>query len=603
MLLAAITGSLFMDDRLDGTEKTPPVTMPVPKLDIEPLATERAADGTRSKLTLPPPIPARARRASTVPPPIPARARASAQPPPTPARARVGTQPPPIPTAAFPLAKPVEAVPPIAATPAPATLDWSIDAPANGHAQGTPAPELVAPRVESVDTPLPVRANAPMAVPLAMPPDLQSDDVPIDIDVPSVVVAPSAVAPVAPLELDDKAAGEAAAGALDLPPLPRPSAEWTRTQSSVIAVRPPTGSAEIAFFDAGDAANEDGDVAPTTYFERSDGARPLNKKLVAGIGGGVLVAGLVFALAFRGGDAKPSAPVAHAPQQEVTPHKRTHSTKPTKTVAAVETAAPAPTTVAPVAAPIETATPSTAAVTNTATMQVPISSWPQGAIVTLVDNGSATVIGKTPMIASLDPSRSYDVVLAVKDRPTTVTHFDPKSMHEVTIDLDPAPAAATHKRVAAVEPVQSAAPAPVTQHTTTAHAPAVTAPAPAPAHTQRAATAPTPKAAPMTTAPVATKPAKPQPAPKQQVARNAALTAAPAPTAEVTGTLMISSKPPCEIVVDGKPTHLTTPQAALPLSPGAHAITLINSAQSIKKSIAVHIEAKRATKLVQDFTH
>ncbi|HEX7702691.1 MAG TPA: hypothetical protein VF403_18255, partial [Kofleriaceae bacterium] len=65
------------------TGPKPPVTNPVPKLDdidvevgdLSPLAAERAADGTRSKLTAaPPPIPMRARRASTMPPPIPSRA-------------------------------------------------------------------------------------------------------------------------------------------------------------------------------------------------------------------------------------------------------------------------------------------------------------------------------------------------------------------------------------------------------------------------------------------------------------------------------------------------------------------------------------------------
>src|SRR3954469_23865221 len=43
--------------------------------DLAPLDAERAADGTRSKLTAaPPPIPARGRRGTTVPPPIPGRA-------------------------------------------------------------------------------------------------------------------------------------------------------------------------------------------------------------------------------------------------------------------------------------------------------------------------------------------------------------------------------------------------------------------------------------------------------------------------------------------------------------------------------------------------
>ena len=64
---------------------------------------------------------------------------------------------------------------------------------------------------------------------------------------------------------------------------------------------------------------------------------------------------------------------------------------------------------------------------------------------------------------------------------------------------------------------------------------------------------------------------------------------------------MISSKPPCEIVVDGKSTHLQTPQRALPLPAGAHTITLVNAQMHIKKTLAVDIVAKKPTKVIQDF--
>jgi hypothetical protein len=67
------------------------------------------------------------------------------------------------------------------------------------------------------------------------------------------------------------------------------------------------------------------------------------------------------------------------------------------------------------------------------------------------------------------------------------------------------------------------------------------------------------------------------------------------------GTLMISSKPPCEIYVDGKPTGLTTPQRAIMLPAGAHKITLVNTAQGIKKTVSVQITADKPTKVIQDF--
>jgi hypothetical protein len=63
---------------------------------------------------------------------------------------------------------------------------------------------------------------------------------------------------------------------------------------------------------------------------------------------------------------------------------------------------------------------------------------------------------------------------------------------------------------------------------------------------------------------------------------------------------MISSKPPCEIYVDGAPTGLTTPQRAIKLSAGKHKITLVNAAEKIKKTIAVEIVADQPTKVIQD---
>jgi hypothetical protein len=64
---------------------------------------------------------------------------------------------------------------------------------------------------------------------------------------------------------------------------------------------------------------------------------------------------------------------------------------------------------------------------------------------------------------------------------------------------------------------------------------------------------------------------------------------------------MISSKPPCEIVIDGKATGLTTPQRSIPLPAGTHKITLVNSAEGIKKTVSVQITADKPTKVIQDF--
>ncbi len=66
------------------------------------------------------------------------------------------------------------------------------------------------------------------------------------------------------------------------------------------------------------------------------------------------------------------------------------------------------------------------------------------------------------------------------------------------------------------------------------------------------------------------------------------------------GVLMISSKPPCAIFVDGKATGLTTPQRSLTLPAGNHQITLVNSEQKIKKTVGVQITTDHTTKLTRD---
>jgi hypothetical protein len=68
------------------------------------------------------------------------------------------------------------------------------------------------------------------------------------------------------------------------------------------------------------------------------------------------------------------------------------------------------------------------------------------------------------------------------------------------------------------------------------------------------------------------------------------------------GMLRISSKPPCAITIDGRPSGKTTPQAALALSVGSHQITLTNEEQGINLTTEVEISADKSTAVVQDFT-
>ncbi|MDQ3365383.1 MAG: PEGA domain-containing protein, partial [Myxococcota bacterium] len=69
-----------------------------------------------------------------------------------------------------------------------------------------------------------------------------------------------------------------------------------------------------------------------------------------------------------------------------------------------------------------------------------------------------------------------------------------------------------------------------------------------------------------------------------------------------TGTLMLGSKPSCEIYVDGAPTGLHTPQRELKLSAGKHRITLINNEFGIKEVFSVDIKPDDTTKMIKDYS-
>jgi hypothetical protein len=196
-------------------------------------------------------------------------------------------------------------------------------------------------------------------------------------------------------------------------------------------------------------------------------------------------------------------------------------------------------------------------------VDIRINSSPAGATVMLVDNGKTTLLGTTPVAASVDPSRSYDVVLTLEGRPTQMTHFDPAKTQRLDVTL------AKAAPVAKAAPAVRAAPA---QHAETPHR------------------APAKKAA---SAPAGGLVDPGFDAPKAEVGK--------ADKAEGgNGTLMVSSKPPCNIWIDGNDTGLTTPQRSISLAAGMHKVTFVNTAENITKTVTVKITADQSTKLIQD---
>ncbi len=195
-------------------------------------------------------------------------------------------------------------------------------------------------------------------------------------------------------------------------------------------------------------------------------------------------------------------------------------------------------------------------------VDVRIDSQPSGATVTLVDGGKHSFLGTTPVSASVDPSRQYELVFTHGRKPAHREHLD----------------ASTTKRIAVVlgRSTSQALNSPVTKLAQS-----------------KPATAPAIKVAPTPDPPNAVKVTK--------AVKSAPAVVDPFETTPVgEGVLMISSKPPCEISIDGSPTGLMTPQRAIKLPAGKHKITLINTAEKIKKTVTVQINADQPTKVIQD---
>jgi hypothetical protein len=172
----------------------------------------------------------------------------------------------------------------------------------------------------------------------------------------------------------------------------------------------------------------------------------------------------------------------------------------------------------------------------------------------LVDNGKTSFLGSTPLATSLDPSRKYDVIFTSPGRPTQMAPLDPAQTSRLDVTLSRSKSSSRTKKPAAA----ASAPLGDSFIDKTVETPKIEKPVAAPKADKQAA----------------------------------------APVGQ--GTLMVSSKPPCEILIDGKSTGLTTPQRSIPLAAGAHKITFVNEAEGIKKTVSVSITADQSTKLIQD---
>ena len=233
----------------------------------------------------------------------------------------------------------------------------------------------------------------------------------------------------------------------------------------------------------------------------------------------------------------------------------------------------------------KTQTPSTATPTPApdALTEVLFVSNPPGANVVLVDGSRTIPIGPTPVKASIDPSKKYEAVFALEGHKTRITRLDPDRDRKLSVDLR----SGKTKVSKAAEPAKVEPPKAIAK----VEPPSIS------------------KAVAKTEPP---KPAKIEP-PK---AKSSSSDSKRKRLADVTfddpkkkaasdvgqGTLAINTRPPCEILIDGRATGLTTPQREMTLPGGMHKVTLVNGDLGIRRTMMVKINPGKLTKVSQDLS-
>jgi hypothetical protein len=188
-------------------------------------------------------------------------------------------------------------------------------------------------------------------------------------------------------------------------------------------------------------------------------------------------------------------------------------------------------------------------------------SSPPGATVSLIVDGKRQMVGPSPAKAPLDPRSSYQVLF---EKPGYVSVNRPIAFsggleEHVVASLE----------LASPPPGAAPAPAPAPRAPVTPVTPSVS-PAPPPA----------------TTTPAAPSPGRGD-APGEPRAQ---------------GVLILGSKPPCDIAIDGAPTGLHTPQQGIKLSVGRHSVTLSNAEFNIKDTFTVDVKADAPAKMIKDYS-
>ena len=233
-------------------------------------------------------------------------------------------------------------------------------------------------------------------------------------------------------------------------------------------------------------------------------------------------------------------------------------------------------------------------------------STPPGATISLIIDGKRQEIGPSPAKAPLDPRSTYHVLF---EKPGYVSVnrpivFSGGSEERVVANLEKAGDESTGgdnqgSAVKAVEPkavepkaVEPKAVEPKAVDRTPPHK--VIRPAPEKAVPAKGTPAKGASGRPATE-PESTSEATPDKATPETSAEATA-------EARGQGVLVLGSKPPCDIVIDGSTTGLHTPQKEIKLPAGRHRITLVNNEFGIKETFTVEIKADTTEKLIKDYS-
>ena len=185
-------------------------------------------------------------------------------------------------------------------------------------------------------------------------------------------------------------------------------------------------------------------------------------------------------------------------------------------------------------------------------------STPAGASVKIVVDGESQSLGKTPVEYELDPRREYDVVFDKRGYATTIRPLVVGDQSPIVLSVE---LAALENNASGRDRVRQwdddadsdRSPRSASQ-----------------VRRQRASSA----------------------------GRNASATSE---DSDEDGILMLGSKPPCQIFVDGQDIGKKTPQAKLQLPAGVHKITLVNESLDIEEDFSVRIRPGRTTRIIKDF--